>query len=190
LSASITENRIDQSTFEKIFKDYFLALCAFATKYTEDSDEAKDIVHQVFTNFWEKRNTIHFDQSVRSYLYTSVHNRSLNYIRDKKKFIKDDLPQDEPALIDFIDQSEFMEAEELRNEIYAAMTELPEGSRKVFKMSRFEGKKYKEIAEELDISVKTVETHMSKALKHMKEKLIKYIQYISMLIGSLYYLLT
>jgi RNA polymerase sigma-70 factor (ECF subfamily) len=190
LKNSLSENILDQSTFEKIFKDYFLSLCAFATKYTKDQDEAKDIVHQVFTNIWEKRTSIHFDQSIRSYLYTSVHNRCLNFIRDKNKFIKDELPQTDAALIIYIDQSDFVEAEELRNEIYAAMADLPEGSRKIFKMSRFEGKKYREIAEELDISVKTVETQMSKALKHMKEKLIKYIQYISMMIGSLYYLLT
>jgi len=190
LRNSTKGNTLDQSTFERIFRDYFLALCSFATRYTQDQDEAKDIVHQVFTNLWEKRETIHFDQSLRSYLYTSVHNRCLNYIRDKKKFIKDDLPQSEEMLVNYIDQSDFMEAEELRNEIYSALEELPEGSRNIFKMSRFEGKKYKEIAEELGISIKTVETQMSKALKHMKNKLIKYIQYISLLMGSIYYLLT
>jgi RNA polymerase sigma-70 factor (ECF subfamily) len=173
-----------------IFKDYFLSLCAFAVKYTMDQDEAKDIVHQVFTNLWEKRADIHFDQSIRSYLFTSVHNRCLNFLRDKKKFIKDDLPQTEDALVDYINQSDFLEAEELRKEIIIALAELPEGSRKIFKMSRFEGKKYKEIADELNISIKTVETQMSKALKHLKGKLIKYIQYISLLLGSLYYLLT
>ena len=130
----------------------------------------------------------HLDQSVRSYLYTAVHNRCLNYIRDRKKFIQDDIPQTTESLSSYIDQSDFMEVEELRNEIYKALAELPEGSRNIFKMSRFEGKKYKEIAEELGISIKTVETQMSKALKHMKGKLIKYIQYISMLIGGLYYL--
>lgn len=187
---SAKEDRLDQATFEMIFKDYFLALCSFAIKYTMDQDEAKDIVHQVFTNLWEKRADIHFDQSIRSYLFTSVHNRCLNYIRDKKKFIKDDLPQSDDALVDYINQSDFLEAEELRKEIIAALAELPEGSRKIFKMSRFDGKKYKEIAEELNISIKTVETQMSKALKHMKGKLIKYIQYISLLLGSLYYLLT
>ena len=100
------------------------------------------------------------------------------------------MPKTVESLTSYIDQSDFMEAEELRNEIYLALAELPEGSRNIFKMSRFEGKKYKEIAEELGISIKTVETQMSKALKHMKGKLIKYIQYISMLLGGLYYLFT
>jgi RNA polymerase sigma-70 factor (ECF subfamily) len=190
LRNSATGDKLDHSTFKMIFKDYFLSLCSFAIKYTKDQDEAKDIVHQVFTNLWEKRADIHFDQSIRSYLFTSVHNRCLNYIRDKKKFVIGDLPQTDNALIDYINQSDFLEAEELRKEILAALAELPEGSRKIFKMSRFEGKKYKEIAEELNISIKTVETQMSKALKHMKGKLIKYIQYISLLLGSLYYLIT
>jgi RNA polymerase sigma-70 factor (ECF subfamily) len=190
LRNSVTGNNLDQTTFERIFRDYFLSLCSFATKYTRDQDEAKDIVHQVFTNLWEKRVNFHLDQSVRSYLYTAVHNRCLNYIRDKKKFIQEDIPHTVESLSSYIDQSDFMEAEELRNEIYNALAELPEGSRNIFKMSRFEGKKYKEIAEELGISIKTVETQMSKALKHMKGKLIKYIQYISMLLGGLYYLFT
>ena len=129
---SVTGNNLDQTTFERIFRDYFLSLCSFATKYTRDQDEAKD----------------------------------------KKKFIQEDIPHTIESLSSYIDQSDLMEAEELRNEIYNALAELPEGSRNIFKMSRFEGKKYKEIAEELGISIKTVETQMSKALKHMKGKLI------------------
>lgn len=190
LENSAADNFLDQGRFEQVFKDYFLSLCSFASKYTMDLDDSKDIVHQVFTNLWEKRDSIHFDQPLRSYLYTAVHNRCLNFLRDRKKFVNKELPQTVENLADHINQSDFLEAEELRNEIYAALAALPEGSRKIFKMSRFEGKKYKEIAKELDISVKTVETQMSKALKQMKEKLIKYVQYISMLVGSLYYLLT
>lgn len=189
MGSSITGNTLDNTSFEKIFKEYFLSLSAFATKYTKDPDEAKDIVHQVFTNLWEKRENFHLDQSVRSYLYSAVQNRCLNYIRDRKKFIQEEIPMSAEALTSYIDQSDFMEAEELRNTLYKALAELPEGSRNIFKMSRFEGKKYKDIADELGISIKTVETQMSKALKHLKHKLIKYVQYISMLLGGLYYLL-
>lgn len=170
-------------SFEKIFKEYFIVLCSFAYKYLHDSDEAKDIVHQVYMNLWEKRNEIRINQSIRSYLYTSVHNRCLNHIRDNKKFVNDDYPNSRENLSPFIDSTDYLEIEELKTHIYKALHELPEGCRKVFTLSRYDGKKYKEIAQELGISIKTVETQMSKALKHMKTRLIKYITYISLIIG-------
>lgn len=183
MTKTINNIALDEISFEKIFKEYFIVLCAFANKYIHDTDEAKDIVHQVYMNLWEKRNEIRMNQSIRSYLYTSVHNRCLNYIRDHKKFIYDDYPDSKEYLNSFIESPDYLELEELRSHIYKALHELPEGCRKIFALSRFDGKKYKEIAQELGISIKTVETQMSKALKHMKSKLIKYITYISLLIG-------
>ena len=185
MTKSINHITLDEKSFEKIFKEYFISLCAFAIKYIHDTDEAKDIVHQVYMNLWEKRNEIKMSGSIRSYLYTSVHNRCLNYIRDHKKFIYDDYPDSKENLNPFIENSDYLEVEELRSHIYKALYELPEGCRKIFTLSRYDGKKYKEIAQELGISIKTVETQMSKALKHMKSKLIKYITYISLLIGLL-----
>lgn len=183
MTKSIKNITLDEASFEKVFKEYFISLCSFATKYIHDQDEAKDIVHQVYLNLWEKRKEIQMNQSIRSYLYTSVHNRCLNYIRDHKKFIHDNYPDSIENLDPFIRNSDFMETEELRSHIHKALYELPEGCRTIFTLSRFDGKKYKEIAQELGISIKTVETQMSKALKHMKSKLIKYITYISILIG-------
>ena len=183
MTKSTNDITLDEISFEKLFKEYFIVLCSFANKYIHDPDEAKDIVHQVYMNLWEKRKEIRINQSIRSYLYTSVHNRCLNYIRDHKKFIYDDYPDSKENLNPFIGSSDYLEAEELRSHIYKVLYELPEGCRTIFTLSRFEGKKYKEIALELGISIKTVETQMSKALKHMKSKLIKYITYISVLIG-------
>ena len=146
-------------------------------------DDAKDIVHQVYTALWEKRNSLHLDTSIRSYLYTAVQNRSLNYLRDKKKFVDNELPETIESLNSMVNDTDFIESEELKLKIHEALQLLPEGSRKVFIMSKFNNMKYREIAEELEISIKTVETHMSKSLKHMRETLGKFLGLISIILA-------
>jgi RNA polymerase sigma-70 factor (ECF subfamily) len=135
----------------------------------------------VFTNLWEKRNDLHLNTSIRSYLFTSVHNRCLNYIRDHKKFVSKDLPQSEEVFASQIENRDFLETEELEKKIITSLQELPESCRKIFILSRFDNKKYREIADEMDISIKTVETQMSKALKILREKLSAYIGVLSIL---------
>ena len=158
-----------------MFRQYFTGLCAFARKYIHDFDASKEIVHDVFINFWNKRETIDPNKSVKSYLFTSVHNRCLNYIRDRKKFDDD---ATERELMDYRsgnDAAEMLMGKELETRIENALETLPEKCREVFKMNRFEGLKYKEIAEILNISIKTVETQMSKGLKLMREALADYL---------------
>jgi len=169
-----TIRKMDKKAFEEIFRSYFPSLCSFAKKYIYDFDAGKEIVHDVFINFWEKREDIDPNKSIKSYLFTSVHNRCLNYIRDHKKFVEytDDLKVDIDA---GWDSSDKMIEIELEEKINKALDSLPEKCRQIFTMSRFEDKKYKEIAEELGISIKTVETQMSKALKMMKESLADYL---------------
>ena len=81
---------LDKQVFEKLFKTFFPSLILFARKYLPDLDTAKEIVHNVFLNLWEKRETIDASKLLKSYLFTSVHNRCLNYIRDQKKFSRDE----------------------------------------------------------------------------------------------------
>ncbi len=109
----------------------------------------------------------------------------MNYIRDKKKFRDHDLPQTEGSLEKYIDSRDQLESEETQKEIYDALNALPEACRKIFIMSRFEEKKYKEIAADLQISLKTVETQMTKALKILREKLAKYIKSIIFIVTLL-----
>ncbi|MCH8904308.1 MAG: RNA polymerase sigma-70 factor [Bacteroidetes bacterium] len=171
-------NHIDKSTFEMLFNNYFPALTSFARKFVHDMDTAKDIVHNVFINFWEKRENVDPNKSVKSYLFSSVHNRCLNHIRDQKKFDQNDpdiVIMDNPS---FDDPSSQMEETELELKIKLALQELPEKCREVFLMNRYDGLKYREIADKLNISIKTVETQMSKGLKLMKEKLRQYINLI------------
>ncbi len=136
-----------------------------------DEDDAREVVHLVFISLWEKREEIDFSKSVKSYLFTSVHNRSLNVIRDRKKFSSEEVP-DMAGAWDVSAQIESMELEEKINE---ALGTLPEKCREIFELNRFDGLKYSEIATQLGISVKTVENQMSKALKILREKLSKYL---------------
>lgn len=176
-----TDDAILKHKFEKLFREHFTALCYFAQKYLGDLDSSKEIVHSVFIKIWENRAEFDWEKPSKSYLFTSVYNRSLNFIRDNKKFTSHDTLEAQNATSQNAEYSNSMEVAELEGKIKIALQQLPEKCREVFELNRFEGKKYAEIAEKLNISVKTVETHMSKALKIMKEELKDYL-YIFILI--------
>ena len=172
---------LNEITFEQLFKSHFKALTGFAYKYLKDVDLAKEIVHDVFVKLWEKRDSIDPNKAVKSYLYASVNNKSLNYIRDNKKFIKSDDNFELLNNTDNTDASDNMIVIEIQEKIDETLSTLPEKCSLVFKMSRYEGKKYREIAEELNISIKTVESHMSKALKLLRKNLAEFITAILLL---------
>jgi RNA polymerase sigma-70 factor, ECF subfamily len=173
---------LDKAQFERLFKTHYAPLCHFANQYINDFDAAQDIAQKVFINLWETRDTIDPQKSVKSYLYTSVKNRCLNYIRDNKKY-RSRVLDIELGDIDIAFEEPDSGAAELEAKIAEAMQALPEKCRLVFEMSRFQDKKYKDIADELGLSVKTVEAHMSKALKTLKDSLKDYIRFLGFLIG-------
>ena len=165
------EGRLEGRNFERLFKDFFPPLMAFARKILGDEDDARDVVHQVFINLWEKRKELDLSTSLKSYLFTSVHNRSLNVIRDRLKFSSAEVPE----VAGEWDVSAQLESMELEEKIREAIDSLPEKCREIFELSRFEGLKYGEIATQLNISIKTVENQISKALKILREQLGKYL---------------
>jgi len=140
-------------------------------KYVRDLDEAKSLVHEVFIVVWEKFDSLPADTNYRSYLYTAVRNRSLNYIRDQKKHVMLEHVPEEKAM----EINTSLEAEELEKEIEFGIQSLPEKCRMVFELNRSEGLKYAQIAEKMGISVKTVEAQMSKALSVLREHLREFI---------------
>ncbi|HJZ39348.1 MAG TPA: RNA polymerase sigma-70 factor [Bacteroidales bacterium] len=164
-----------RTKFEELFREHFTGLCYFARKYTGDPDSSKEIVHTVFLRIWESRAEFEWDLPAKSYLFTSVYNRSMNYIRDNKKFISHDEAARHKLVVDDSLFSDNLETAELECRIKLVLQKLPERCREVFELSRFEGKKYAEIAEQLNISVKTVETQMSKALGILKAELKDYL---------------
>jgi RNA polymerase sigma-70 factor (ECF subfamily) len=163
--------RLDRQNFETIFKAYFPALMAFSRKILGNEDDAREVVHQVFIKLWERRNEIDLSTPLKSYLFTAVNNRSLNMIRDRKKFVDAEVPEANSEW----DVSAQIEGMELEERIRGAIARLPERCRVIFELSRFEGLSYGDIAKQLDISIKTVENQMTKALKILREQLANYL---------------
>lgn len=171
----ISVTGLRKETFEELFRNEFKQLCIFSIKYVKDMETARGIVQDCFIYIWEKREKMDENKNLKSYLTTMIYNRSLNYLRDNKKFDKNILGFE--ALLD--EKSEAADTsiltKELTTQIHSSIAELPEKCKEVFLLSREENLKYKEIAEHLNISVKTVENQMSKALKHLRERLGPYL---------------
>ncbi|TKG95468.1 RNA polymerase sigma-70 factor [Puteibacter caeruleilacunae] len=166
----------DELAFELLYRRYYARLCAFANKFLFDHAAAEEVVQDVFFNIWEGRALLDDEQALKSYLFRSVQNRSLNVIASNK--VKDkyaDVIKDIYWNSDEFDAHDSLLAKELNEKFLEAINSLPEQCRKIFLMSRNEGKKYKEIAEELNVSVKTVETQMNRALKRLKTDLAEYL---------------
>lgn len=158
------------SQFETLFRNEYKGMLLFALRYVKEEEAAKEIVQEAFINLWERRESIDPERQVKSYLSTSVRNRCLNYLRDNKRFNGILLTLENLHPGPSTEEHDRLELNELSIQIYNAIAELPEKCREVFQLNRFENMKYQEIANHLQISVKTVETQMSKALAHLRKK--------------------
>ncbi|GGF30636.1 RNA polymerase sigma-70 factor [Echinicola rosea] len=165
---------IDEELFESTFKSHFQALYAYACMLVKDEDEAEEIVQTVFLKIWEKRENIAITSSLKAYLYQMVYRDSMNHLRHQKVKQKHQNITLHEANDNGIQLDEGHEGE-LMEVLKKALQDLPEKCRKVFLLSRYESLKYQEIADRLGISVKTVETHMSKALKHLRIELADFL---------------
>lgn len=166
----------DKVEFEKVFKLYYNPLCDYACTIIKDSDESEEIVQNIFFVIWSKKETLEISISLKSYLYRAVHNECLNKLKHSKvKLIYATDFKNNITTSGFDNVSENIDAKELNKKIQSALDSLPEQCGKVFRLSRFENLKYSEIATKLDISVKTVENHMGKALKIMRDNLKDYL---------------
>ena len=172
------------TTFEMYFRTYYQPLCQYAYTFVNDKDEAEEIVQNTFLSLWEKRQNIEIRTSLKSYLYTMVRNACLNLIKHEK--IKLRHAQEQLATGDHAANAvtDNVLGNELEVRIQAAVQKLPEQCRLIFKMSRFEELKYAEIAEQLNLSIKTVENQMGKALKIMREELKDYMPLIILLMNG------
>lgn len=175
----------DETAFEMIFKEYYQALCRYANSFLSDRDEAEEIVQNSFLSIWEKRSSITITTSLKAYLYQTIRNRCLNVIKHEK--IKKQHVEHETVMRvnHHTATSDTVLVNELEQKIYVAMQALPEQCRLVFKLSRFEELKYQEIADQLDISIKTVENQIGKALRIMREQLRDYLPIILLLFNGL-----
>lgn len=163
----------DEDAFRSLFFEFFSSLCVFAHRHIDDWDTCEDLVQDTFFKVWKNRKTIEINTSSRNFLITSVRNSCIDYLRkqdsarlwqerevlDKSRYASDDL----------------YSHIELEQMLIKALAKLPENVRSVFELNRFEGKSYKEIAEQQGVSIKTVEAHMTKALKTLRVELKDYL---------------
>jgi len=165
----------DDKAIELLFSKYYKYLCACVYKLIKDSNTAEDIVQEVFMELWKKRKGLNINISIKAYLRRASINKTLNHIRAKKVNFED---ESELLIVPSKVSSSQQEIEgtELQTEITRAIDKLPEKCRIIFAMSRYEEMTYKEIAAKLEISVKTVENQISKALKLLKTELKPYLK--------------
>jgi RNA polymerase sigma-70 factor, ECF subfamily len=168
----------NERVFEEVFRKHYASLCAHARSVLRDADDAEEMVQNVFVTLWEKREQIEITQSLKSYLFRSVHNHCLNRIKHLK--IRE---QHQQHVLFYQDEtyesvSETVYKNELETELGKAIKKLPEQCRLIFKMSRFEELKYQEIADQLSLSVKTVENQIGKALKILRIELADFLPVI------------
>ncbi len=158
----------DRSAFEALFRVHYRPLCAFAMGYVKEPDAAEDLVQDLFFRLWLDREKVTITTSTKAYLYASVRNRCLNAVKSGARMrvlneeAHDRAPEDE--------RTEDEHTERIAR-VQAAIELLPEERRRIFKLSRYEGLKYHEIAARLGISVKTVENQMGSALKSLRVEL-------------------
>lgn len=168
----------DEAAFSRLFDGYYTALCFFAAKYLGDLDLSRSLVQQVFVDLWVKREKTDVTSSVKSYLYRSVKNRCFDHLRKEKN------TSEISESVENLNQMPFrdlLEEAELNDRINSSINKLPEKCREIFLLCRFEGLKYAEIAQKMNISVKTVEMQMGIALKRLRENLSDY-QMINLLV--------
>jgi len=161
--------------FENIFKMYYAQLCSFANTFVQDLDEAEEIVQELFFQFWQKRENIQIEISIKSYLYKATRNACLNFLKHQNiKNIYSESYKFENSEY-FSDDYNSIETNELSENIRITIEKLPSERKKIFLLVRFKNLKYKEVAEELKISIKTVENQMGSALKFLRSELKDFI---------------
>jgi RNA polymerase sigma-70 factor (ECF subfamily) len=161
----------DIKAFEKLFRSSYNALVNYASTILKDRDTSEEIVQELFYVLWRDRKKIVINSSINSYLFRSVYNRCLHYIDHKKVVMRHEEEIRGNMGNKGEDPSDKMNYLELHEKVTRIIEKLPERAARIFCMSRFDGMKYSEIAEELSISVNTVEANMGKALKEFRKEL-------------------
>ncbi|MBI9054659.1 MAG: RNA polymerase sigma-70 factor [Bacteroidales bacterium] len=166
-----------KSDFEILFNTHYSNLCAYANNFLKDVDASEEVVQEILFKLWTNKETIIITTSIQSYLFRAVRNASLNVIKHI------DIREDYKVHNEYEMQNEHstedeMIVSELDLKIREAIDQLPMERKKVFLLSRYDGLKYKEIAEKLNISVSTVENQMVKALKFLRAELKDYLPWL------------
>lgn len=164
----------DRSALKELFEAYYPMVCQAIRRFVQDHATCEDLAQEVFLRFWQKRQKIQITSSLPAYLRRMAVNEALAYHRKNKRYQNEEFsPGMEKDAAPGADE-QYLHAE-LKGHITSAINTLPPKCRTVFQLSRFEELSYKEIAEKMNISVKTVENQMSKALKILRVQLRNYL---------------
>ncbi len=155
----------DQGLFKNLFYRHYQDLCNHAFKYLADRDESEDVVQEVMLRFWEIKRELVAEDAAKYYLFTAVRNRCISFIR--KRLYTVSTEEYEINIADEIYEEH--PGQDINQLVEKAFAGLSPKCAEVFKLSRIEKLTYQQIADKLNISVKTVENHMGKAIKHMRQ---------------------
>ncbi|MEN0003542.1 MAG: RNA polymerase sigma-70 factor [Bacteroidota bacterium] len=164
--------RNDKRAFEQLYQRYYTLLCRQVHRLVYDESIAEEIVSNVFIKIWRNRAKLRVDKKVKAYLKTAVRNQAIDHLRKqvKSRPFNGEITQDYRS--SYAQPDELMIGQEMRAKVEAAIQSLPTQGQHIFRLSREEGMKYREIASSLNISIKTVETHMRRSLIHLRQKIL------------------
>lgn len=171
----------DEIAFRTLFFQFFSPLCVFAHRYVDRWETCEDIVQETFFKIWKNRKNIEINTSSRNFLITSVKNSCIDFLRKQETEQNWQLKEIENNTLQYT-SGDIYSTIELEQMLSAALAKLPDNIRIVFEKNRFDGMTYTEIAAEHNISVKTVEAYMTKALKHLRVELKDYLPLIVLLL--------
>lgn len=161
----------DKQEFEKLFRSSYVSLVRYAKTLVRDHDTAEEIVQDLFFRLWQDRQKMKIESSLNGYLFRSVYNRALHRIEHRKVVERHAGEMAAAASLSSEPVTETIYYNELQARVAGVLERLPERCRLIFRMSRFEGMKYNEIADKLAVSLKTVEADMGRALKEFRKAL-------------------
>jgi RNA polymerase sigma-70 factor (ECF subfamily) len=177
----------NKNAYQQAFKTFYKPLHGYAFQLIKDKTPAEDIVQDVFYRVWIKKEKLIIHSSLKAYLYASVHHECLSYLKRRQrnqKYQSTMLYEQKNTGANDETASKLLAAE-LKTKFAEALNDLPEGCRTVFHLNRFENLKYRDVAAALGLSVKTVESQMGKALRHLRLALVEFLPFLIFLICQL-----
>jgi RNA polymerase sigma-19 factor, ECF subfamily len=166
----------DLRVFEEFFRSLYQPLCFYALKFVSVPDTAEEIVQDLFFTLWEKREEMIINTSLKAYMYTATHNRCMKFLDHRHIEQKYEKYQREFSADSYEPAADLTSVNEIQRIINKTLDSLPEKCSRIFRLNRYEGLRYNDIARKLSISVKTVEANMGKALKMLRENLKEYVE--------------
>ncbi len=172
--------------FEELFNTHYANLCAYANQFLKELEASEEVVQEVLFKLWTNRETTEFTSSIKSYLFRAVRNSCLNVIKHIN--IREDYKAHRDREIQIEEQNleDQVIVSELEQKIREAIDQLPQERKKIFIMSRYDGLKYREIADKLNISIKTVENQMGSALKYLRTELAEYMPWLVLFFSQIF----